>query len=169
MMISLIVAMARDRAIGKDNQLLWHLSDDLRRFKALTSGHAVIMGRKTFESLPKGVLPNRRNIIVSRTVEHIPGGEIATSLEEALSLCREEDNIFIVGGGQIYEQGIAIAMDLHLTIVEAEYPEADTFFPHIKQDEWEEIEREVRPQDEKNEYTSTYYHLRRLQDKHAKA
>lgn len=162
MKISLIVAMSRDRAIGKGNQLLWHLSDDLKRFKALTSGRPIIMGRKTFESLPKGALPNRRNIIISRTIDHIPGVEIATSLEHALSLCGEEDSIFIIGGGQIYKQSITIATELHLTIVEADFPEADTFFPLINQAEWQEIEREAKPQDEKNQYASTYYHLKRL-------
>ncbi len=128
--ISIISAIAKNRAIGKDNKLLWHIGEDLRRFKALTEGHPVVMGRKTFESLGRA-LPNRTNIIVTRDkMFEIPGVIIARSLEEAVKAAKreEKEEIFIIGGGQIYEQAIKLADKLYLTIVEGEY-DGDTFFP----------------------------------------
>jgi dihydrofolate reductase len=131
--ISIISAISQNRAIGKKNKLLWHIGEDLRRFKALTEGHPVVMGRKTFESLGKA-LPNRTNIVVTRDkMFEIPGVVIARSLEEAIEVAKKENppaggEIFIIGGGQIYEQAIKLADKLYLTIVEGEY-EADTFFP----------------------------------------
>ncbi len=128
--ISIISAIAKNRAIGKDNKLLWHIGEDLRRFKALTEGHPVVMGRKTFESLGKS-LPNRTNIVITRDkMFEIPGVIIARSLEEATEAAKREgkEEVFIIGGGQIYEQAIKLADKLYLTIVEGEY-DADTFFP----------------------------------------
>ena len=140
--ISIIAAISENRALGKDNKLLWHIPEDLARFKELTTGHPVIMGRKTFESLGRS-LPNRTNIVVTRDkMFEIPGVVIARSLEEALETAKREENkenkenrvnkvnreIFIIGGGQIYEQAIKFADKLYLTLVEGEY-EADTFFP----------------------------------------
>jgi len=136
MKISIIAAISENRALGKDNRLLWPSPEDLQRFKNVTRGHSVIMGRKTFESLGRS-LPNRTNIVVTRDkMFEIPGVVIARSLEEAIEAAINEENrvnrenreIFIIGGGQIYEQAIKFADKLYLTLVEGEY-EADTFFP----------------------------------------
>lgn len=161
MKVAIVVAMARDRAIGQGNALLWHLSEDLKRFKRLTSGHSIIMGRKTYESLPNGALPNRRNIVVSHSLEAGQGIEIARSLEEALELCRDEAYVYIIGGGEIYRQALPLASDLHLTLVEERYPEADTHFPDLDWAEWQELEQERVGTDERNPLPSTYYHLQR--------
>ncbi|HEX7456514.1 MAG TPA: dihydrofolate reductase [Candidatus Nanoarchaeia archaeon] len=128
--VSIIAAISEKRAIGKGNKLLWHIGEDLKRFKKITFGHLVIMGRKTFESLGRP-LPNRANIVITHDEAFkVPGISVAHSLEKAIEDARyeEKDEIFIVGGGQIYEQGIKYADKLYLTIVEGEY-EADTFFP----------------------------------------
>ncbi len=126
--ISIIVAMGQNRAIGNNNEMPWHLSADLKRFKAITSGHVVIMGRKTQESLPNGLLPKRRNIILSERLKEIPAGaEKAENIKQALALVENEEEVFIIGGGSIYEQFINLADKLYLTIIEAEF-EGDTFF-----------------------------------------
>ncbi len=142
MIISIIVAKAKNNAIGKDNQLLWHISEDLKHFKEITSGHSIIMGRKTYESIGRP-LPNRRNIIISRKITDAPTGtEIAKSLEHAIMMCEGEEEIFITGGGQIYKEAIDIADRLYITEVDGE-PEADTFFPSIENDDsWKECFRE---------------------------
>lgn len=158
MRLSIIVAVARDGAIGKGNDLLWHLSSDLKRFRTLTTGHSIIMGRKTYESLPNGALPNRRNIVVSRSLGAVAGCEVCTSLESALRLTEDEDEVFVIGGGEVYQQSLALATDLHITIVEAEYPEADTHFPTIDWSEWSLQNEEAVPIDERNPLASTYYH-----------
>lgn len=132
MKISIIAAIASgNRALGKDNKLIYHIPEDLKRFKEITSGHTVIMGRKTFESIGKP-LPNRNNIIISKDPLYtVEGGVVVHSLEEALrltSLTEDNNEVFIIGGGQIYKEAIDIADKLYLTIVEGS-PEADTFFP----------------------------------------
>ena len=150
--ISLIVAMAQNRAIGINNKMPWHLSADLKRFKKLTSGHAVIMGRKTFESLPNGPLPNRRNIIISETLNPVPKGcEKAESISEALKLTKQETEVFVIGGGTVYEQFIPLADKLYLTVIEADF-EADTYFPIINYKEWELVEKEVMDNDLQHEF-----------------
>lgn len=139
--------MAQNRAIGLNNTMPWHLPADLKRFKKLTSGHTVIMGRKTFESLPNGPLPNRRNIIISETLNPIPAGcEKAESLNDALKLAEHDEEIFIIGGGSIYEQFLPKADKLYLTIIEADF-EADTYFPVINFRDWELTEKEVMDND----------------------
>jgi len=128
--ISIIAAAAENQAIGKDNKLLWHISEDLQRFKKITSGHPVIMGQKTFESLDRP-LPNRTNIVLSFDKSYKPQGAIVVhSLEEAIKIASEKDSeeIFFIGGGQIYAQAIKFADKLYLTLVEGDY-DADTFFP----------------------------------------
>lgn len=131
-MISIIVAATRDMAIGNGGDMLYHISDDLKRFKSLTMGCPIIMGRKTFESLPKGALPGRRNIVVTRNREYTaPGIETAQSLDDAVKMCGEADNIFIIGGGEIYRQALPMAQRIELTLVDAECPWADTRFPYI--------------------------------------
>lgn len=150
MRISIIAAVARNRAIGKDNKLLYWLPDDLRRFKALTTGHTIIMGRRTFESLPKGALPNRRNIVLSRTVHDFPGCDVYTSLDEALKHCSEEEDIYIIGGANVYAQAIDRADRLCLTEI-ADTPDgADAFFPEYGG--WLETWREEHAIDEKHAY-----------------
>ena len=131
MKISLIAALSENRAIGKGNQLIWKIPEDLRRFKEITSGHPVIMGRKTYESIGR-LLPNRTNIIITRDKEYkVEGAIVVYSLEEAFRQAQGKQNegeIFIIGGGQIFEQGIKIADKLYLTVIEGQF-EGDTFFP----------------------------------------
>lgn len=154
MFISLIVAAAENHAIGKDNALLWHLSADLKRFKALTTGHPVIMGRKTFESIGKP-LPHRRNIVISRSLPAIEGCEVVSSVDEALALVKNEEEAFIIGGGSVYKALWQVADRLYLTLVKTEL-EGDTFIPEIKPDEWKEVRREDLEADEKNEFGCSF-------------
>lgn len=140
-MISIIVATSLNWAIGRNNQLLWHISEDLKYFKKITSGHTVIMGRKTWESIGKP-LPNRRNIVVSLSLEKITDAEVYKSLELALKAAGNE-SLFIIGGGEIYKQALPLAEKLYLTIVNLTVEDADTFFPKINYNEWREISREV--------------------------
>lgn len=129
MHITLIAAVAENRAIGLDNQLIYHIREDQRRFKQLTTGHTVLMGRRTFESLPKGALPNRRNIVVSRTVGHFDGCDTYPSLEEALRHCAPEEQVFVIGGQTVYEQTLPLAHRLCMTEIAATPSRADAFFP----------------------------------------
>jgi len=154
-MISIIVAVAENGVIGKDNQLLWRLSDDLKQFKALTSGHAVIMGRKTFDSIGKP-LPKRTNIVITRQdkVSEDTSVLVANSIERAVEMAKElkgNDEIFIIGGGNIYEQSLAITDKVYLTEVKTTI-DGDTYFPDLSKDEWEEISRKSYQKGEKNEY-----------------
>lgn len=146
-MLSIIVCISKvHRAIGYKNRLLYAIPSDMTRFRMLTTGHTIIMGRKTFESLPNGALPHRRNIVISKTREQIAGCEVYASLEEALEARKEaaEDECFIIGGASIYEQALPFADKLYLTIVEKEPDAADTFFPEINPAEWEVTEKEMR-------------------------
>ncbi|MBO5800258.1 MAG: dihydrofolate reductase [Paludibacteraceae bacterium] len=150
-MISIIVACSENNVIGKDNGLIWRLSNDLKRFKALTTGHAIVMGRKTFESIGRP-LPNRRNIILSKNLEYMEGCEIMRSTDEVLELAKSTDGeLFIIGGGQVYEQLLPFADKLYLTLVHT-VAEGDTFFPALNRDEWTEVARESFKADEKNEF-----------------
>lgn len=157
-MVSIIVAAAKNNAIGKNNQLLWHMPADLKFFRKTTSGHTVIMGRKTFESVGQA-LPKRRNIVITRQenyqAEHT---EVVSSLEEALALCAQnEEEIFIVGGAQIYEQAMSLTDKLYLTRINHEFEDADTFFPEINDQEWQLEEVEHHESDEKNPYDYSFY------------
>ena len=146
-MFSIIACISKKhRAIGYQNRLLYTIPSDMTRFRMLTTGHTIIMGRKTFESLPNGALPNRRNIVISKTREQIAGCEVYASLEEALAARKKaaEDECFIIGGASIYEQALPFADKLYLTIVEKEPEHADTFFPEINPAEWEVTEKEMR-------------------------
>ena len=154
-MISVIVAVARNGVIGGDNSLLWHISEDLKRFKRLTGGHAVVMGRKTFESLGRP-LPNRRNIVVSRRADYAPEGvEVAPSLEAALALFPPQEEVFVIGGGQIYAQAMPLADRLYLTTVMHDY-EGDTRFPEWDSAQWRETAREYHERGEKFPYPFEY-------------
>ena len=149
--IIMIAAVAENRAIGYKNKLIYRLSADLKHFKQLTTGHTVLMGRKTYESLPKGALPNRRNIVVSRTMSHIEGCDVYASLSEALSHCHEAEKVYIMGGTSVYAESYPLASRLELTYVHATPENADVFFPEIDLREWDEAKREHHEADEKNE------------------
>lgn len=132
-MIAIIVAVTRDMAIGRGGDLLYHISDDLKRFKSLTMGCPIIMGRKTFESFPKGALPGRRNIVVTRNRDYTaPSVETASSVEEALKMCASAPDVYIIGGGEIYRQTLPLADRIELTLIDALCPDADTRFPDIE-------------------------------------
>lgn len=145
-MINIIVAASLNNVIGKDNKLLWRQSADLKRFKELTTGKTVVMGRKTYDSIGKP-LPNRRNIVITRQDIEIPGCEVVHSLEEALKL---HDEIFILGGGEIYQKSIILANKIFLTLIQTEI-EGDTYFP-ILGEEWKEESKEEFLKDEKNQF-----------------
>lgn len=147
-MISIIAAVAQNRAIGNENKLLYWLPNDLKRFKALTTGHTIIMGRKTFDSLPKGALPNRRNVVISRTVKELPGCDVYASLEEALQNCDVEEDVYILGGASVYEQALPLADRLCLTEIADTPASADAFFPSY--DGWKVASREDHDTDEKH-------------------
>ena len=154
--ISIIVAIAENRAIGKDNRLLWHLSDDLKRFKKLTTGHTMIMGRNTFLSLPGGALPNRRHIVISDIPgESFEGCEMARSIDEAVQLAGSEEECFVIGGGMVYRQFLPLAGKLYLTRVHQSF-EADTFFPEIDFNRWKAVYSEEVDAGDRNEYAHTY-------------
>jgi dihydrofolate reductase len=154
-MIILIAAAAENNALGKDNDLIWHLPDDFKRFKALTSGHYIIMGRKTFESFPKP-LPNRTHVVITRQKNYLPDGcFIVDSLEKAIEMAPKNENVFVIGGGEIYKQSIAIADKIELTRILHRF-EADTFFPEIDAKKWKLIAEESHPKDEKHLYDFTF-------------
>ncbi len=154
--ISIIVAIADNNAIGKDNQLLWHLSDDLKRFKLLTTGHTIIMGKRTFESLPIRPLPNRRSIVITDIPgETIAGCEMAYSIQDAIDLAKEDDENFIIGGGSVYNQFMPIADKLYLTKVHKDF-EADIFYPEIDFSKWELIHSETDLYDDKSDLKYSY-------------
>lgn len=147
-MINIIAAIAENNAIGNENKLLYWLPNDLKRFKALTTGHTIIMGRKTFDSLPKGALPNRRNVVLSRSVTAIEGCVVYASLEEALEHCAPEEDVYIIGGASVYEQALPLADRLCLTLVHDTPEKADAFFPDFSA--WHEAWREDHDTDEKH-------------------
>lgn len=160
MELSIIVAAAENNVIGRDNGLIWHLSADLKRFKALTTGYTLLMGRKTFDSIGRP-LPNRRNVVISHNTSlKIPGVEVVGGLEEALEMVKDEDKVFIIGGGTIYNEFWNKADSLYLTRVYVK-PQGDTFIPEINSSDWELINREDFQADEKNEYAYSFIDYRR--------
>lgn len=159
-MVSIIVAVAQNGTIGDKNALLWHISEDLRFFKRTTSGHPVIMGRKTYDSLARP-LPNRTNVVISRTAEHIEGCTIARSLEEAIAMFPEEEEIFIIGGAQIYALALDVADRFYLTRVEHDY-EGDTKFPEWDESKWQLVEQEAYPCGEKYPYPFAFERYERV-------
>lgn len=154
--MKIIIAAAGTRnELGKNNQLVWHLPNDFKRFKQLTTGHYIIMGRKTFESFP-APLPNRTHIIISRNESFKPEGCIVVrSLEDAFKICEHEPVVFIIGGGEIYKQAMAFADKIELTRVHHHF-DADTYFPEISPEEWECIQKEDYHADEKHAFDFTY-------------
>jgi dihydrofolate reductase len=156
MSFSIIVAVDDNNAIGRNNELLWHIPDDMKRFKQITTGHRVIMGRNTYLSLPVRPLKNRTNIVISdRPDEQFEGCLMARSIEEAVALCPEEDECFVIGGGMVYRQFLPVADKLYLTRVYKAF-EADTYFPEISQDEWEEASWELCQPDEHIDFSYAY-------------
>lgn len=158
-MISIIVAIAENRAIGLENKLIYWLPNDLKRFKELTTGNTIIMGRRTFESLPKGALPNRRNIVLSRNGknEDFPGTDLYPNLSDALASCKGD--IYIIGGASVYAEALPIADRLCLTYIYDTPEEADTFFPEIDVDKWIETFREEHGVDEKHAFRYAFVNL----------
>ncbi len=148
MTVTIVVAISENHVIGKDNKLLWYLPNDLKHFKDITTGHTVIMGRKTYESVGKP-LPKRRNIIITRQDIKIEGCEVVNSIEAALKLAIGEEEVFIVGGAEIYKQAMLLTDRIYLTIVHKEF-DGDSFFPEINLNEWKAVSREDHGPDEKN-------------------
>ena len=153
-MISIIAAVAKNRAIGFENKLIYWLPNDLKRFKALTTGHTIIMGRNTYLSLPKGALPNRRNVVLSTTVKELPGCEVFPTLEAALKSCKGDEDVYIIGGARVYEQAMVLADRLCLTEVDDTPKEADAFFPDYS--DWKIDKKEAHPKDERHAYDYTF-------------
>ncbi len=158
--ISIIVAIAQNFAIGKNNELLFHLPADLKRFKQITTGHSIIMGRNTLLSLPKWPLPNRRHIVITdKPDDKFEGCEVVFSIDEAIEKVKDEKEAFVIGGGMIYRQFYPIAGKLYLTLVHQDF-DADVFFPEIDYQQWAEEKREDLF-DEKNQFNYSYLDLKR--------
>lgn len=156
MKLALIAAIARNNAIGFENKLVYWLPNDLKRFKTLTTGHTIIMGSNTFRSLPKGALPNRRNIVLSRTTKEFPGAETFQSLEEALNTCLNEETVYIIGGETLYRTSMPKADILYLTEIDDTPANADAFFPQVDSNEWEVAESESFQTDEKHAHPYSF-------------
>lgn len=155
MKLEIVVAVDEENGIGKNNQLLWHLPADLKHFKSITTGHPVVMGRKTFESIGRP-LPNRRNVVISRQQGlRIDGVEVLNSLNEAYELLADENLVFIIGGAQIYREAIQDVEKIYLTKVHHRF-EADAFFPELDPVVWQETERETHQADEKNVFSYSF-------------
>jgi dihydrofolate reductase len=154
-MILLIAAAAENNALGKDNQLVWHLPDDFKRFKQLTSGHHIIMGRKTFESFPKP-LPNRTHVVITRQKDYASEGCIVVhSMEKAVEICPKNEVVYIIGGGEIYALGMPFANKIELTRVHDTFV-ADAFFPEINPTEWDLVTQEFHPKDERHHFDFSF-------------
>lgn len=154
-MITMIAAAGENNELGKDNDLVWHLPNDFKRFKALTTGHHIVMGRKTFESFPKP-LPNRVHIVITRNKDYTREGIIVvSSMEEALQKAKDDPQPFIIGGGEIYELGMSLADKIELTRVHGTF-QADTFFPEIPESDWELVQSEYHEKDERHAVAFTY-------------
>jgi len=155
-MISIIVAIARNNAIGLNNDLLWHISADLKRFKKITEGSSVIMGKRTFESLPRAPLPNRRNIVITdNTNDRFKDCLTVFSIEEAVELCKHEKEAFVIGGGSVYRQFLPIAEKMYITQVHKDF-NADTFFPEIDPGQWQVIEQIDVNDDTQNDFNYSF-------------
>ena len=157
--VAIIVAVDKQNKIDKKKKLLCHLPADLKHFKEITSGHAVIMGRKTYESLPKGALPNRRNIVLTsdKKTENYPGCIVARSLEEAFACTGDEEILFIIGGEQVYRASLHLADRLYMTRIHHTFNGVDTFFPEVNIDEWELVEEKRHEKDDKHDYAFSFH------------
>lgn len=162
-MLSIIVAVAQNGAIGKDSQLIWHISDDLKRFKKLTTGHAILMGRKTFESLPNGALPNRENIVLTGD-RHLSlhGCTMIHSIEEAVEkYAKSDEEVFVIGGGMVYNALLPFVGKLYLTRIHESF-DADTYFPEIDYAEWEVLSDEHHEKGGNNQFDFSFVDLQRV-------
>lgn len=161
-MITMIAAAGEENELGKNNDLVWHLPDDFKRFKQLTTGHHIIMGRKTFESFPKP-LPHRTHVVITRNKNYKKEGiTVVASLEEALKVSEEDPQPFVIGGGEIYKLGLPYAHRIELTRVHGTF-EADTYFPDIPMDEWKLSNEEFHPNDERHQFAFTYQTWERIE------
>lgn len=160
--IAMIVAIDRNNAIGKGGDQLVYISEDLKHFKATTTGHTVLMGRKTSDALPKGVLPNRRNIIITRSLswQH-EGADIAHSVEEAIGMIGDDEMVFVIGGGAIYKTMMPYAEVLYVTEIDKAFDEADTYFPVIDREEWQMSNVSDWMNDDKNDVRFRYVEYQR--------
>ncbi|WP_207422681.1 dihydrofolate reductase [Desertivirga brevis] len=160
MILSAVVVVDANNGIGKENKLLVHFPADLKRFKKITSGHTVIMGRKTYESMEKA-LPNRRNIVISRNPGYtLQDAETADSLDQAVKLAEGEEEVFIIGGADIFRQALTILNKVYLTKIDKAF-EADTFFPELDNNQWQEVEREDHQPDEKTDFSYSFLTLKK--------
>lgn len=141
MTLNIIAAVAANNAIGYENKLLYHIKADMQRFRQLTTGHTVIMGRKTFESLPGGALPDRRNIVLSKTTKSLPGCDVFPSLEDALSHCKDDEDVFVIGGESLYREALPKADKLYMTEIESTPDNADAYFPDYSEG-WKAVHSE---------------------------
>lgn len=161
-MVSIIVAIASNNAIGRNNELLYHMPNDMKRFKETTTGHTIIMGRKTFNSFPRRPLPNRRNIVLA-SENNIPedkqGAEWMTSLPQALNESKNDGEVFIIGGASVYVQALSLADKIYLTIIDDEPQDADSFFPEIDYNKWKVESEEKFPADEKHAHPYSFINL----------
>jgi dihydrofolate reductase len=156
-MISIIAATGENGELGANNDLLWRLPNDMKRFKELTTGHTVVMGRKTYQSLPKGALPNRKNVVITKNLSlKLDNCIIFNDLKDALNHFRDEDEIFIIGGASIYEQAIKFAEKLYLTRVRETFENAETFFPEMNENEWVRVWHEDCSKDGSHKYFYTF-------------
>ena len=153
-MITMIAAVAKNRAIGFENRLIYWLPNDLKRFKQLTTGHTIVMGRRTYESLPKGALPNRRNCVLTRSQKELPGCECFRTWDDFIASCRPDEDIYIIGGASLYRNLLDRADRLCLTEVDDVPAEGDTFFPDYSG--WKEVWREEHPADERHTYAYAF-------------
>jgi dihydrofolate reductase len=154
MKISMIAAVAKNRAIGYKNKLIYWLPNDLKRFKALTTGHTIVMGRNTYLSLPKGALPNRRNVVLSTTISELPGCDVYPTLEAALASCQLDEEVYIIGGARVYQQALPLADRLCLTEVDDTPAQADAFFPDYSA--WRIEQKEAHPKDERHAFNYAF-------------
>lgn len=154
-MLSILVAASENNAIGKDNQLLWHLPADLKYFKQLTTGHTVIMGRKTYDAIGKP-LSNRRNIVITRQPDLIISGcEVVHSLQQAIEVSKQKQEVFIIGGAEIYHQALSLCNIIYLTRVHHQF-EADAYFPKIDSAVWQLLTQEDHHRDKQNKYDYSF-------------
>ena len=161
-MISAIVAIDRNGAIGRQGQLLCHMPADMKHFKETTMGHSIVMGRKTFESFPKGALPGRQNIVITRNRDYAPEGvTVAHSVDKALAAATMPGDVFVIGGEQIYRATFDKLTTIHLTVIEHEFEDVDAHFPRIDLRKWTIISREEHPADDRNPYPFTFIFLKR--------
>ena len=161
-MLSLIVAISENNAIGKAGDLLCHLPNDLKHFKEITTGATVVMGKKTFFSLPRRPLPNRRNIVLTRDVSFVyDNTEVAHSIQELEQMVQTDNRVFIIGGGEVYKQFMPLVDELHITHIHHTWEDADTFFPAIDEQVWARVSEEHNEADERHAYAYTYIKYKR--------